>query len=99
MEDRHSLHDLGPHGLLVGMFDGHSGFGTSDVLSHYLATYTLKELEALPEDARTDRSRLATALRDSFVNFDHDLTEKVPTGAMEVSVGLGSFTHLTHSLP
>lgn len=84
MEDRHSLHNLGEkHGLLVGMFDGHSGFGTSDVLSHYLATYVEKSMTKLSDAANASPAAVAEALSNAFVTFDHDLTEKVPAAAIE----------------
>lgn len=84
MEDRHSVHYLGPHGLLVAVFDGHSGYKTSDVLSFYLASYVERELNALSASQRTDTVKIADAFTQSFLKFDADLTENVPVAAIKV---------------
>ena len=89
MEDRHSLHYLGQeHGVLVAVFDGHSGFETSDILSHYLATYVQRHLDKIQSTQGTTVQSVSEALAESFLEFDHDLTEKIPTAAIQVGFKL-----------
>ncbi|EGD78004.1 phosphatase type 2C [Salpingoeca rosetta] len=80
LEDRHSEHFLGPHGVLVGMYDGHSGFQTSDALSVFLPTYVKQALEK--SDSTTVQAT-AAALSDAFEAFDRDFTSVVPKMALE----------------
>eukprot|EP00730_Choanoeca_flexa_P001039 TRINITY_DN10456_c0_g2_i1.p1 TRINITY_DN10456_c0_g2~~TRINITY_DN10456_c0_g2_i1.p1 ORF type:complete len:494 (+),score=133.75 TRINITY_DN10456_c0_g2_i1:51-1532(+) len=81
MEDRHSTHTLNQHGVLLGMFDGHSGFEASDAASIFLASYVNNALTPLDVDATEDK--VEAALKQAFVSFDKDLTETVPNMALE----------------
>eukprot|EP00043_Microstomoeca_roanoka_P000762 m.28961 g.28961 ORF g.28961 m.28961 type:complete len:526 (-) comp10490_c0_seq1:270-1847(-) len=79
-EDRHSEHLLGDHGVLVGVYDGHSGFRVSDALSIFLPTYVQRELEASKPKSTIET---ADALTKALLAFDNDLTDAVPRAAME----------------
>eukprot|EP00045_Choanoeca_perplexa_P006229 m.52889 g.52889 ORF g.52889 m.52889 type:complete len:497 (-) comp13527_c0_seq1:38-1528(-) len=80
MEDRHSTHTLNQHGVLLGMFDGHSGFEASDAASIFLASYISRALGPLAVDE--SETAVATALKEGFLNFDNDLTGAVPDMAL-----------------
>lgn len=99
MEDRHSIHYLDEHGLMVAVFDGHSGHATSDVLSHYLATYVKRELGRLSPADQRDTVKVAAALSASFEKFDDDLTDKVVAAAIQVGRMKGGAlgVRLTHA--
>jgi len=81
MEDRHSAHSLGAHGVLVGMFDGHSGFAASDAASTFLSSYINKSLTNVPPNA--DELTICEALEQAFLDFDRDFTETVPNMALK----------------
>lgn len=80
MEDRHSSFTLGANGVLVGVFDGHSGTETSTVASAFLSGYIARELGAADES----EDNIASALKNAYVAFDHDLTDTVPELAIKV---------------
>jgi serine/threonine protein phosphatase PrpC len=83
MEDRHSTHTLNEHGVLLGMFDGHSGFEASDAASIFLASYVSRALAPLAVTAA--EADVAEALKQGFLDFDNDLTGAVPDMALAVS--------------
>lgn len=86
MEDRHSAFTLGPQGIFVGMFDGHSGIETSSVASVYLSGYVARQLTRL--SATASIGEIADSFKQSFLEFDHDLTDTVPEAAIKVHTSL-----------
>ncbi|KAJ3048794.1 hypothetical protein HK097_010193, partial [Rhizophlyctis rosea] len=74
IEDYHaeSRHE---NGLILGIFDGHSGTECSALISQYLPHYIGASLSKLPKSL-TDRTRqkaVASALKDAFLKLDADI--------------------------
>eukprot|EP00055_Hartaetosiga_balthica_P000593 m.136980 g.136980 ORF g.136980 m.136980 type:complete len:561 (+) comp11117_c0_seq1:42-1724(+) len=88
LEDRHSERAIDNVGVLVGMFDGHSGFQASDVLSNFLPNYINNRLKVSGSNEATfldmnNAQAVSTALQEAFEAFDNDFTSVVPKLALK----------------
>eukprot|EP00049_Salpingoeca_infusionum_P018311 m.356623 g.356623 ORF g.356623 m.356623 type:complete len:503 (-) comp17591_c0_seq1:248-1756(-) len=82
LEDRHSEHLLGEDGVLIGMYDGHSGAGTSDTASFFLPNYIKKALADAGSFETRSVEATCAALSKGMLDFDFDLTTTVPDAAL-----------------
>ncbi|TPX56338.1 hypothetical protein SpCBS45565_g08431 [Spizellomyces sp. 'palustris'] len=75
IEDYHSEHRH-RNGVILGVFDGHSGTECADVLSKYLGVYVAKAISELPAcNGTPDRKQhVIQALKTAFNRMDADIT-------------------------
>ncbi|KAI8591762.1 phosphatase 2C-like domain-containing protein [Geranomyces variabilis] len=73
IEDYHSEHRLSK-GLIMGIYDGHSGTECADALSQYLGAYIGKAISELPASGKVNRkAQVVGALKTAFKRMDHDI--------------------------
>ncbi|KAJ3177173.1 hypothetical protein HDU87_004665 [Geranomyces variabilis] len=73
IEDYHSEHRLSK-GVIMGIYDGHSGTECADALSKYLGAYIGKAISELPAANKANRkAQVVGALKSAFKRMDHDI--------------------------
>lgn len=72
-------------GVILGIFDGHSGTECSLTLKKYLNHYIAAEIDKIPGELSDEERRIRTtnALKRGFVNMDNDILQ----GGFEVEDG------------
>ncbi|KAJ3158621.1 hypothetical protein HDU86_002584 [Geranomyces michiganensis] len=74
IEDYHSEHRLSK-GVIMGIYDGHSGTECADALSQYLGAYIGKAISEIPasQNNTTRKAQVVGALKAAFKRMDHDI--------------------------
>ena len=74
IEDTH-VESLLPRGVLLGIFDGHSGTECSAALAEYLSAYVADSINRIPNHSEPQErvAQVSDALRAAFVRLDDDL--------------------------
>lgn len=75
IEDYHSEHES-KDGLVVGIYDGHSGPQCAATVSKVLSSYVQRELNIISSgsDGLKPKDKVIDGIKDAFVKLDNDIT-------------------------